>query len=462
MPTLRARFVLTLISFSAQTLGCVFLMPDRIHWNVEPTAPVPCEAASQREPQREIFGVALSGGGSRAAVYAAAGLEALWEHGLIDRISHISSVSGGSIASSYFVANRPACDDESSDSAKEACWREFFAEFKRAMRYDFAWASEFRQVPFPNRWLSHTRRASSFQEVLDREFLAEKTFGDLATSGANTPGNGRDLPVLLVNAASYDEARRFVFSNLCIGAQTGASRSASFSRPGCNRAVPRDFPVSLAVTSSAAFPGLFGPVALEVPASCEVAHMEWWHLGDGGMIDNTGVDTLEEVVMEAAVADPSRLSTALLISFDASKLSRNSRLRRMSNYALLSRDPARIVEVTKARGNAYHALAWQQQKRELEARGVRADELVMPYMAADLESWPASCKSEATRAESDAQPRVESIRDRIGEIPTLLSIDDCGADLLEQAAHQIVHERLNGDAGARLRALGISFHEARD
>ncbi len=329
------------------------------------------------------------------------------------------------------------------------------------MRYDYAWASELRQVPFPNRWLSHTRRASSFQEVLDREFLAEKTFGDLASSEAIGSGEG-GLPVLLVNAASYDEARRFVFSNQCIGALTGASRSASFSRPGCSRAVPRDFPVSLAVTSSAAFPGLFGPIALEVPASCEVTGTEWWHLGDGGMIDNTGVDTLEEVVMEAAVAEESRLSKALLISFDASKLSRNARLRRMSNYALLSRDPARIVEVTKARGNAYHELAWQQQKKELEARGVRAEEFVMPYMAAELESWPASCRSEARRAESDGQPLVESIRDRIGEIPTLLSIDDCGADLLEQAAHQVVHERLNGEWGARLRALGIPIREARD
>jgi predicted acylesterase/phospholipase RssA len=138
-------------------------------------------------------------------------------------------------------------------------------------------------------------RGQGLDRGLDRRFLAGKTFGDLYAAG---PG----LPVLLVNAASYDEARRFLFSSVCIGAETGALRSASFSRPGCERAVPQDFPVSLAVTASAAFPGLFGPVALEVPASCDVAEPEWWHLGDGGMIDNSGIDTLEEVVLEAVEA----------------------------------------------------------------------------------------------------------------------------------------------------------------
>ena len=131
------------------------------------------------------------------------------------------------------------------------------------MRYDYAWASERRQLLYPNRWMSPTRRAASFQEVLDRKFLAGQTFGGLNASGSSgTRESGPRRPVLIINAASYDEARRFVFSNLCIGNQTDAIRSASFSRPGCSTAVPRALPVSLAVTASAAFPGLFGPVAL--------------------------------------------------------------------------------------------------------------------------------------------------------------------------------------------------------
>jgi ChrR Cupin-like domain len=62
----------------------------------------PCQTAV---PDRDVlFGVALSGGGSRAALFGEAGLEALARlrtadgASVIDKISHLSSVSGGSIA----------------------------------------------------------------------------------------------------------------------------------------------------------------------------------------------------------------------------------------------------------------------------------------------------------------------------------------------------------------------------
>ena len=100
-----------------------------------------------------ILGLALSGGGSRAAVFGAAAIEALWEHGLLGQISHVSSVSGGSMASSYFVANKPDCDGAQSEAEKETCWREFFSEFKKAMRYRYRDVMEVRQIVKPNRAL---------------------------------------------------------------------------------------------------------------------------------------------------------------------------------------------------------------------------------------------------------------------------------------------------------------------
>jgi predicted acylesterase/phospholipase RssA len=452
VPTLRAGIAGAVVWVAAQT-GCAFLLPDRIHWTVQPGADTRCPEAAPAE----IFGVALSGGGSRAAVYGAAGLEALWEHGLLDRVSHLSSVSGGSIAGAYFASKRPDCDAETTPLAAEACWRAFFAEFKRAMRYDYAWASELRQLRHPNRWLSPTRRATSFQEVLDREFLKGSTFGQLKASAAPGAREGRPpAPALLVNAASYDEARRFVFSNLCIGNPTDAVRAASFARPGCPTPTPGDVPVSLAVTASAAFPGLFGPVALEVAPSCSVSHPEWWHLGDGGMIDNLGADTLEELVQEAAGAGPGRLSVAAILAFDAEQRLRTDDLKHLSNYTLLSRDPNRIVVVTKARGSVYHDLVWDRTRLELAGRGIRTERIVLRYMDAELESWPASCGREARSTAAS----VASIRDRLEEIRTLLSIDDCGADLLERAAHQVVHASLNGEPGERLRELGIPFRAA--
>src|SRR5262249_9209405 len=60
-----------------------------------------------------LLGVALSGGGSRAALFAEAGLEALARlrtadgGSVINKIDHISSVSGGSLSAIYYIEKKP-------------------------------------------------------------------------------------------------------------------------------------------------------------------------------------------------------------------------------------------------------------------------------------------------------------------------------------------------------------------
>ena len=78
------------------------------------TAEVACETPV---PERNLLlGVALSGGRSRAALFGTAGLEALAGvrtadgASLIEKISHLSSVSGGSLAASYHVLKKPGRD----------------------------------------------------------------------------------------------------------------------------------------------------------------------------------------------------------------------------------------------------------------------------------------------------------------------------------------------------------------
>src|SRR4249920_568234 len=61
----------------------------------------------QPAPEREVFvGLSVSGGGSRAALYAATAFEELsklrvgpGQRSLLEQVSYISSVSGGSLAS---------------------------------------------------------------------------------------------------------------------------------------------------------------------------------------------------------------------------------------------------------------------------------------------------------------------------------------------------------------------------
>ena len=65
-------------------------------------------------PEAELLiGIALSGGGSRAAVFGAAGLEALGRlrapggGSLLEETRYLSSVSGGSVAAAYYASHKP-------------------------------------------------------------------------------------------------------------------------------------------------------------------------------------------------------------------------------------------------------------------------------------------------------------------------------------------------------------------
>jgi predicted acylesterase/phospholipase RssA len=55
-------------------------------------------------PSEHFIGIALSGGGSRAANFSAASLEQLEQFGLVSGASAISGVSGGAIAGGYYAA----------------------------------------------------------------------------------------------------------------------------------------------------------------------------------------------------------------------------------------------------------------------------------------------------------------------------------------------------------------------
>lgn len=55
------------------------------------------------DKDNNCIGLALSGGGYRAAAYHLGTLCALYKLGVLDRIDTISSVSGGSIASAYYL-----------------------------------------------------------------------------------------------------------------------------------------------------------------------------------------------------------------------------------------------------------------------------------------------------------------------------------------------------------------------
>jgi predicted acylesterase/phospholipase RssA len=430
---------LTAIVLASLALSaCAFVQPDRIHyvWEPEPFAPAAVASAPSSDA---LVGVALSGGGSRAATFAAAALEALHEHGLLAQTTHMSSVSGGGFAAAWWALNRPElCAERGGDLG---CAEAAFDAFETAMRHDFLLDVTGRQVLRPNRISSPTRRLSSLADALDGAFVGGATFGDLPAS-----------PVMLFNAARLDDGRRFVFSNAVIPDEAAGRpsladprlRAASFSLPGCPRPTPAGFSLSLAVATSAAFPVYLGPATIAASNDCAGETPAWWHLADGGVIENLGLETLEEAALRA-LDSPVPPARVLILSIDGEALPDAAQSFADPDLSIWTSDPARIVDVAMARGRAYHNLVWP---GLFAAAPAPVTEIAVRYTDAALDAWPSSCSSVSQAG--------AAIADSIAAVATSLRITACDADLMAAAAHQLVHAALNAHV-ATLAAEGFTL-----
>ena len=115
------------------------------------------ELPAQREHAEALFaplpdqdfmvGLAVSGGGSRAATFAAGALEALAElpvrfgtenRSVLETVSYMSSVSGGSLATAYYVTNKtPKSEPMFNVDGISPRYRELFYIYKNVMKYNF-------------------------------------------------------------------------------------------------------------------------------------------------------------------------------------------------------------------------------------------------------------------------------------------------------------------------------------
>jgi hypothetical protein len=275
-------------------------------------------------------------------------------------------------------------------------------------------------------------------------------------------------PVLLINATSYDNGRRVVFSNMClsesppaIAHDTGRSplddpalRGHGITPPNCDQPAPQDMPLSLAVTTSAAFPGFVGPITIEVPATCEGEGLEYWHLADGGMVDNSGLDSIEEVILRQLRAEPRVLERALLFSVSNTLTEDESDLRQIKNF-WPSQHAGQGVLAYTGRSQGYHRLFWEKFKVDLATDGIVVENIEFAIMAANVEHWPASCSQATRSAKQDPEEVRAEIADAVAKIPTAYNISDCDADLLELAARDVVGSTLDPATVERLKELGF-------
>src|SRR5262249_655981 len=168
-------------------------------------------------PARDLlFGVALSGGGSRAALFAEASLEAL--AGLrtadgvsaLDKINHVSSVSGGSLSASYYILKKPGRDVPvlNADGSLSAGYRAFFDQYRTELSQDFETSLIWRQL-LSFRWINSALAARTLAEILESKLYGQARLGDLAARE-----KAGDTPGLIINTTLYNNGRRLALTSL--------------------------------------------------------------------------------------------------------------------------------------------------------------------------------------------------------------------------------------------------------
>ena len=416
-------------------------------------------------PERDLLvGVALSGGGSRAALFAEAGLEAL--AGLrtadgvsvINKINHLSSVSGGSLSATYYVQKKPGREVPvlNPDGSLSEAYRAFFDRYRTELSQDFETSLIWRQL-LSFRWINSALAARTLAEILESKLYGQARMGDLAERE-----KAGDTPGLIVNTTLYNNGRRLAMTAL----PSEEFRYDFFSdleRDLKREGRPMDLspyirerwkllwpmtPIDLhidscmplvatAATMSASFAPLIGPTTLRI--GDEEAY---WHVGDGGLYENSGIESL--LLLYLRQVQMNRAKRVLIIALDSSfpfSVGEKQLRRRSLPFSLLNFDFSRIPSIMEERAITYQALFF----RTLQLEGVFPDRKTFTVIAlrhtdakfaADLSDLPAACK-----AEVQPMKTLDEVEDRIAAIPTRLGLNsECDRHLIYAAAAKLVAE----------------------
>lgn len=446
-------------------LACALLLtacasPQAVHF---PKAGAEAACIWPPPTQYTVVGVSFSGGGSRAALFGAGGLEALGrlrapEGGsILEQVSYLSSVSGGGLPATYYALHKPPRGTPvlGPDGTMTDAYKTFFADLQAKLAQDFQSALIWRQISSFRFILNSALAASSLNEILEERLLGKGTFTELAERERSG-----DSPRVMINSTLFNDGRRLLFTTLPPDA-THYDFIADLDRSLTSRGITRAYPevvkkrwesllpvsplelqfdpcplnVSVAVTASASFPPLVGPITFTVGDE-----LDYWHIGDGGLYENLGLESLMFAFLKQLQDRKAR--RALILAFNSSypfSVGFKELRQRSLPWTIFNYDFSRIPSIMEERATAYWSLFY----RSLQVEGVFPDDMTLRIIFLNHESarWEEDLSDlpEVCRNETPPLSSPEEVQQRIAELPTkLVIVSECDRQLLHTAAAKVV------------------------
>jgi predicted acylesterase/phospholipase RssA len=229
----------------------------------------------------QVFGgngplaLCLSGGGFRAMFFHLGVVRLLQEVGCLKRVTHVFSVSGGSVLAGHLSLNWSAYT-----SGRETAFQDLSDALVRFGRDDL-------RGRIVRRWVLLRSRASTLQRQYDAFFKGARL---------------RELPPT--------PTFHFLTTSMTTGRLCAFTRDAFLvvHEDGHVVSFPAEAqPVAQAVAASSAFPPLFPPLQLDLPDLPRAQFPIAEYLTDGGVFDNLGISRLHRLVSDATKAGFARI-----------------------------------------------------------------------------------------------------------------------------------------------------------
>jgi predicted acylesterase/phospholipase RssA len=191
--------------------------------------------------------------------------------------------------------------------------------------------------------------------------------------------------------------------------------------------------VAAAVAASMSFPPVVGPLTLRVENQDQ-----YWHVGDGGLADNTGAESLLMVFLKKLQEGKAR--RAIIIMLDSSfpfSIGGEVLNHRAEGFTFMSYDFSRIPSIMEERATAYRSWFFRIAQRE----GLISDQLRVVRLRhtdaewnEDLSDLPDSCRKEDFKWKL----RKEVVARLAGIATRLWLASPCDRDLALIAAAKVV------------------------